>query len=37
MDLVKGYLTARFWEIYDDAHIFFDGRTNGTEEFKYIF
>lgn len=37
MDLVKGYLTARFWEIYDDAHLYLDGHTNGTEEFKYIF
>ena len=35
MDLVKGWLTARFWEIFDNDES--DGTTEGTEGFKYIY
>lgn len=37
IDLITCWMTCRWYEVYDDAHIFFDGRSNGTEEFKYIF
>lgn len=30
-------MVCRFYELYDDAHIHMDGRTNGTEELKYRF
>jgi hypothetical protein len=37
MDLIKGWTTARFYEVFVATQIFFDGTRAGTQEFKYIF
>jgi hypothetical protein len=37
MDLIKGWVTARFYEVFVGTTVFFDGTRTGTQEFKYIF